>query len=242
MGQYTKLHRSIWTDLDFVTLPASAQRTYLLLISQPDISHCGVLALTLGRWATLAADTTRAQLTEDIATLAAARFVVVDDQTEECWIRSYMVYDGLSRVHNGHTAIVNAADRVLSTVIADQIHRLLVPIEEATEGATERATEGATEGATELQQPAASSLKPADNSQQPAADPVAAAIAIYIRHRCDQPGVRNPTGLARTIQRTIHTDHPTLANHHTSTAQTICTTVFGMTELDYYRATITQKD
>lgn len=57
MARYARVFASIWADPDFCALSSSAQRLYLLLITQPDVSHCGVLPLTERRWARLAADT-----------------------------------------------------------------------------------------------------------------------------------------------------------------------------------------
>ncbi len=51
MAGYVKLYRSVWQDPDFVALPPAAQRLYFLLISQPDLTHVGVLPLMPARCA-----------------------------------------------------------------------------------------------------------------------------------------------------------------------------------------------
>lgn len=251
MSTYTKLHRSIWQDNDFVALPATTQRLYLLLISQADISHCGVLAITVRRWSLLAPDSNETDLLDDLARLAAARFVIIDHDTQELFVRSYMVYDGLSRIHNGDKAIANAAERVLSQPIRAAIQQLLVKPTPTTKPVrtgvpTEVPIGVPTEVASVLQQPTANRKQITASSQQPAAnEPVAAveAIAAWIRHRCDQPNVRSKPALARKLRETAHTEHwpallAYLAQHPDATWQQLCSTVFAMSELDIYRTTL----
>lgn len=252
MTVWTKLHRSIWADPDFTSLPASAQRTYLSLISQPDISHCGVLAMTIRRWATLAADLTPAGIEADLVTLEQARFIVCDPVTEECWVRTYMQYDGLSRVHNGDKAIASAIDRVLSPALRHTITTLVTRGEVVSDNASSRRrparraaaeapTEAPTEAASELAKPAASSQQNTASSQQPAADTARQAIAAWVRHRCDQPTVRNKTALARTLHAAASSEHGAaiadyLDQHPDADWQAVCRAVLGMSELDCYRA------
>jgi hypothetical protein len=148
----------------------------------------------------------------------------------------------------------------MSQTLAAAVFALIeVPTEGTTEGTTEVPTEGTTEVPTELQQPAANSQQPKSSSQQPAAThsrrttpqsthsntAAAAAIDHWITHKCDQPNVRNRTGLARTLRTSIDTEwrhhiDQHLARHPDSTWQDICHHVFGMTELDIYRTTITR--
>ena len=90
----------IWTDREFLALPPTAQRLYMFLISQPDIAHDGVLALRERRWAGSASGLTAASVVDDLVALAAARFVVIDQTTEELLVRSFIRRDGVYRQPN----------------------------------------------------------------------------------------------------------------------------------------------
>lgn len=123
---YAKLLSSIWQDTDFTLLPASAQRLYLLLVSQRTINLCGVIDLTPRRWASCAHDTTPDDVDEDLAALQQARFVVIDPDTDEVWVRSFIKHDvaGSGNVVKGfwsdHEEVVSAHLRDLICVEAAQ--------------------------------------------------------------------------------------------------------------------------
>ena len=59
---YAKLLTSIWRNDDYLRLGAAAQRMYVLLLSQPDLSPVGVLTVAERRLADLAPDTTVATI------------------------------------------------------------------------------------------------------------------------------------------------------------------------------------
>lgn len=137
MAAYVKLLRSIWRDPDFVALPASAQRMYLLIISQPDISAAGVISCAPSRWATFAPDTTLSQVRADLKRLEAKRFVVTDSTTEELLVRTYAVHDEAWKVPNSRKALANAVDATYSAHL-----RSVVASQLATVGATLDVTQG----------------------------------------------------------------------------------------------------
>ena len=97
---YARLMTSIWSDDEFRALPALAQRLYLVLISQPDLSSCGVLTVHEGRLAALAPDTKPKDVARDRLVLEAGDYVVVDDSTGELWVRSFMRHDGVTTSPN----------------------------------------------------------------------------------------------------------------------------------------------
>ena len=55
---YGKTYLSIWGDGDFRALHPDAQRMYLFLTSQQDLSCVGTIPLRISRWANCAADQT----------------------------------------------------------------------------------------------------------------------------------------------------------------------------------------
>ncbi|MFJ2630902.1 hypothetical protein ACIO6U_02920 [Streptomyces sp. NPDC087422] len=123
---------SIWEDADFLALDERGQRLYLFLISQPNLNHAGLLDLTLRRWARKASGLTVAELEERIAELAKARFVVVDEGTEELLIRSFVRNDGVWRMPKVMGAMVSGALEIsspaLRRALLDEMGR--VPLDE----------------------------------------------------------------------------------------------------------------
>lgn len=105
---------SIWEDTDFIALTEEEQRLYLFLISQPNLNHAGLLDLTLRRWSRKAHGLTVAELEKRIGTLEASRFVVVDDDTEELLIRSFIRNDGVWRMPKVMGAAVSGALEISS--------------------------------------------------------------------------------------------------------------------------------
>ncbi|WP_405699136.1 hypothetical protein OG209_05425 [Streptomyces sp. NBC_01383] len=105
---------SIWEDTDFLALDEPEQRLYLFLISQPNLNHAGLLDLTLRRWSRKARGLTVAELEKRIGVLEAARFVVVDDDTEELLIRSFVRNDGVWRMPKVMGAMVSGALEISS--------------------------------------------------------------------------------------------------------------------------------
>jgi hypothetical protein len=111
---YAPLFTSIWGDPDFCRLTADAQRAYMLAFSQPTISWAGVVAYTTKRWAAMAADTTPAQLDAAFDELATHRFVVIDDVTEEVWVRDFVDANAVLAQPQLRKAMAKAYDSILS--------------------------------------------------------------------------------------------------------------------------------
>lgn len=90
-----RIMAAIWNDPDFLALAEGPQRLYMFLLSQPDLSHAGLVPLRIGRWAKKVSGGTRALIEQHIATLADARFVVADEDTEELLVRTFVRNDGV---------------------------------------------------------------------------------------------------------------------------------------------------
>jgi hypothetical protein len=90
-----RIMAAIWNDGDFIACRASAQRLFMFLLSQPDLSHAGLLPMRVNRWAKKAEDTTPASIRDDLDYLSERRFLVVDEDTEEVLIRSFVRNDGV---------------------------------------------------------------------------------------------------------------------------------------------------
>lgn len=128
---YAQIFTAIWRDPDFIALRESTQRAYLMLVTQPGISAAGVLPLTLRRWAKLAEDSTIASLRADLVLLHRAGMIVVDEDTEELLVRSFVRHDNGYRNPRRQPSIRDAANEVesarLRRVLADELTRLGCP-------------------------------------------------------------------------------------------------------------------
>ncbi|MFI7315182.1 hypothetical protein [Streptomyces hygroscopicus] len=108
---------SIWEDTDFLALTQQQQRLYLFLISQPNLNHAGLLPLTLRRWARKATGLTAAELESHLTALANAGFIVLDDDTEELLIRSFVRNDGVWKQPKVMGAMVSGAMEIESKTL-----------------------------------------------------------------------------------------------------------------------------
>jgi hypothetical protein len=87
---YAQIRSSIWNDPDFVNLGAGPQRLYVVILSQPEMSLCGIQQPAFKRWARFAPDTTTEDVELDVKTLIDHNFVVIDIDTEELLVRSFV--------------------------------------------------------------------------------------------------------------------------------------------------------
>ena len=131
MTDYGKLLPRIWTDPEFTALNARSQQVYVLLLSYPTTNLAGVLPLTLKRWAGATADATVDNITTALQRLAAAKFIVVDWDTEEVLIRTYIRNDGVFKQPNLMKSALKAALKTASVAIRfalrDELVRLEMP-------------------------------------------------------------------------------------------------------------------
>lgn len=118
---HARIQCSIWSDPDFVALGPESQRTYLVLLSQPDLSHCGVLPYLPQRWGRLAAGTNVETIEKAIVKLETGRYVVVDRDTAELLIRTLVVHDGGLANPKMRGAIRSALGAVHSKTLRDAV-------------------------------------------------------------------------------------------------------------------------
>ncbi|MET9956672.1 hypothetical protein ABZ135_34710 [Streptomyces sp. NPDC006339] len=123
---------SIWEDADFLALDERQQRLYLFLISQPNLNHAGLLDLTLRRWSRKARGLTSIELEKLLQALEGARFIVMDEDTEELLIRSFVRNDGVWRMPKVMGAMVSGALEIsskhLQRALLEEMDR--IPLEE----------------------------------------------------------------------------------------------------------------
>lgn len=133
-----RIFTAIWQDDHFLSLSPDEQRLYLFLLSQPDLSYCGVIALRERRWSKKARGLTVEQISEALAALAAnpsgnpslnpsgspvsGPLVVVDEDAEEVFVRSLIRLDGIWKQPN----LLKAAREAARLIQSPQIRRALV--------------------------------------------------------------------------------------------------------------------
>jgi len=123
-----------------------------MLCSQPQISLLGVLPLTTVRWANLAADTSVDVIETALAELEVARFILVDRDTEEVLVRTFIHHDGVWKSPQTRGAALNQRSMVVSTlilgVLETEIERAEARRESKALGNTPSDTESGTPGQT----------------------------------------------------------------------------------------------
>lgn len=126
---HARIKTSIWDDPDFLALRSAEQHAYLALTSNKGLSYCGVIDFIPSRFDHLSSDLTPSKFARSIAGLRAARFVVLDERTQELLLRSYVRHDGvLDRVNMGKacgTAFEAVVSRSIRAAIGDELARLL---------------------------------------------------------------------------------------------------------------------
>jgi len=119
---------SILEDEDFQDLSPEAQRLYLILLAQPNLSTAGVLPLTLKRWSRACKATTVDDISKALRELDERRYVLVDEDTEECLIRSFIRNDGIAKqpqmMSNSLRFAREVVSRRLRASLADELRRL----------------------------------------------------------------------------------------------------------------------
>lgn len=121
MATFGRVFSSIWTDPEFTALTTACQHLYVLMVSSASRNHAGVLPMTLRRWSKCSADATTESVRAALEALAEARFVVIDWDTEEVLVRTYIRNDGVWK----QPKVMVSALRSALTVGSDAIKKAL---------------------------------------------------------------------------------------------------------------------
>lgn len=214
----------IWGDSDFRALSRHAQRAYFMLLSQPQINNCGVLPYIPKKWAKLAADETLAELTRTLAELHGSWFIVIDEDTDELLVRTFIHHDKISEQPN----LEKAAKREYLTIESGRIRKVLA--DHYPDLFTEGVPEGVPEPLSYKGVPEGVSLRARGRDRAPAAPPhpyptppqreqtyvsslsaAAAAEILDVLRTIDKPGYANgklrPERLTRLLETYPDRDH-----------------------------------
>lgn len=125
---HARVNLTIWTDPDFRALPPAAQHLYLTLWTAPELTYCGVHDWRPSRLSGLSRGFTGEHIETVAACLEAHHFFVIDRQTEECLIRSWVRFDGLMKQPRMAVSFVNAyastASQTVRQVLVRELHKI----------------------------------------------------------------------------------------------------------------------
>ncbi|MHA7132565.1 hypothetical protein [Oerskovia turbata] len=125
---HARIRLDIWEDDDWRDLTHDGQWLYMFLLSSPALSFAGVGDWRPARISGAARGLSAARVEEFAVELEVEQFILVDRDTEEVLIRSWVKHDGLMKSPNMAVAFAKAhaavASRVLRAVIVDQLHLL----------------------------------------------------------------------------------------------------------------------
>lgn len=93
--KFAQIHVAIWSDHDFKSLSPAEQHMYFVLLSQPRMNLCGVLDYIPSRLAMCSDEWSVDDVESLVKKLEARRYVVVDYDTREIMLRSFIRNDGL---------------------------------------------------------------------------------------------------------------------------------------------------
>lgn len=114
-----RVFTSIWKDPHFVGMDSDAQWLYLFLLSQDDLTYCGVMPLRERRWLSKASGLTLDRIERALKTLEASPrlFVIADQDSGELFVRSLLRRDGVWKQPNLLKQARESADQIESLCI-----------------------------------------------------------------------------------------------------------------------------
>ena len=127
-NDYARVMRSIWGDDDFRALPWDSQWLYFHLLTSPSLNHAGVTDWRPARMAGLARGLTADAIEASSVELEGNLYILVDRDSEEALIRTFIRHDGLMAQPNMAAAMAKAhagiSSKVLRGVIVHELKHL----------------------------------------------------------------------------------------------------------------------
>lgn len=126
--EHANIRLDMWGDADWRALSMPAQWLYELLLTHPQTSRAGVSDWRPKRLAAMAQGITHLDVERMGAELASRFFVVIDEDTEEVLIRSYVKHDGVMKQPNMAVTMAKdwtgIASERLRRVVAFEVQKL----------------------------------------------------------------------------------------------------------------------
>ena len=118
---HARINLDLWGNDDWLDLSPSAQHLYFVLWTSPQLSYCGTGDWHPGKIASKARGWTPADVELAAEELSHGLFLIIDTDTSEFILRSWMKHDGLWRTPNMAVSMANAradlASRMLRGVV-----------------------------------------------------------------------------------------------------------------------------
>ena len=111
---HARINLAIWSDDDWRDLTPAAQHLYFVLLTQPTLTYAGVADWRPARLRALAGEWDRETFDRAAIELARNLYIVVDEDTEEALIRSFVRHDGLMKQRNMAVSMVRAYEAIAS--------------------------------------------------------------------------------------------------------------------------------
>ena len=128
MRKYAQIQIAVWNDTDFRALTPGAQHLYFVLISHPSLLQCGVGDWKPKRLVGYADHWDMPNLEAAAGELIDKHFILVDIDTDEFLVRSYVRNDGFMKQPNLATAMARSMSEVGSSqlrgVVVFELNRL----------------------------------------------------------------------------------------------------------------------
>lgn len=122
------IRTDMWGDEDFTSLGPGAQLLYVYLLAFPKLTYAGTADWRPKQIAQKMRGVTPAQVCTWAAELEQARFVVIDEETEEIFIRSFLRHDGALQNPNLWKSIgrdfAGIGSKKLSARVGQEVRRL----------------------------------------------------------------------------------------------------------------------
>ena len=119
--EHARLLVTIWDDPDFTDLDAMQQTVFFSLIANKDLSWCGVAPYLPKRIAGNCKGLTERKVVASIGALVEARFLLIDNETDEIAVRTFVRHDKIINSPNVTKAMGRALGMVRSEALADAI-------------------------------------------------------------------------------------------------------------------------
>ncbi|AEK07837.1 replication initiation protein [Mycobacterium phage Yoshi] len=114
---HARINLDLWGDDDWMDLSVDSQMLYLTLYTNPGLSFCGAGEWHSGRIANRARDWTKDRVETAAAELSRRLFVIIDTDTDEYLLRSWIKHDGLWRTPNMAVTVANARGELSSKTL-----------------------------------------------------------------------------------------------------------------------------
>ena len=94
---HARIHLDIWGDDEWLDLPVDAQMLYFTLYTSEGRTLCGSHEWNPKRLAQRAGDWTVGRIEAAAEVLSRDLFLIIDTNTDECLLRSWIKHDGLEQ-------------------------------------------------------------------------------------------------------------------------------------------------